>query len=299
MSDVSARCKQRSGQRTRPPNGITYSIANPPPPSKPALDAAQPAAFSSPFSLSPPRLAALAMRIFVLSGQSNMAGRGGVHHRRWDGVVPPECAPDPRILRLSAALQWEEAREPLHADIDTTKTCGVGPGMAFARAVLPRLEPPGPGAEVGLVPCAVGGTAIREWARGEHLYEQMLRRARAAAGCGEIEAVLWYQGESDAESDAETAVYRENVERLIANVRADLGMPQLPFIQVALASGNKRNIEKVRSAQLSVNLPNVVTIDAMGLALNEDNLHLATESQVKLGAMLAEAYIKNFLTSPC
>ncbi|WVZ83715.1 hypothetical protein U9M48_030835 [Paspalum notatum var. saurae] len=239
------------------------------------------------------------MRIFVLSGQSNMAGRGGVHHKRWDGVVPPECAPDPSVLRLSAALQWEEAREPLHADIDTAKTCGVGPGMAFARAALPSVQEGNPGAGVGLVPCAVGGTAIREWARGEELYEQMIRRARFAAGYGEVEAVLWYQGESDAESDAATAAYRENVERLIANVRADLGMPQLPFIQVALASGNERNLEKVRSAQFSVDLPNVVTVDAMGLALNEDNLHLTTMSQVKLGKMLAEACIKNFLTATC
>jgi len=247
------------------------------------------------------------MRIFVLSGQSNMAGRGGVHRRRWDGVVPPEGAPDPSIQRLSAALDWEEAREPLHADIDTAKTCGVGPGMVFARAVLPCLQEgtsvegarAGTGIGIGLVPCAVGGTAIREWARGERLYEQMVCRARVAARYGEIEAVLWYQGESDAESDAAAAAYRGNIERLIANVRADLGMPQLPFIQVALASGDKRNIEKVRSAQFSVNLPNVVTVDAMGLALNEDNLHLTTESQVKLGNMLAEAYIKNFLTTTC
>ena len=176
------------------------------------------------------------MRIFVLSGQSNMAGRGGVHHRRWDGVVPPEGTPDPSIQRLSASLDWEEAREPLHADIDTTKTCGVGPGMVFARAVLPCLQEDalGEGARtgIGLVPCAVGGTAIREWARGERLYEQMVCRARVAAGYGEIEVVLWYQGESDAESDAATAAYRRNIEGLIANVRADLGMPQLPFIQV-------------------------------------------------------------------
>ncbi|KQJ81915.1 probable carbohydrate esterase At4g34215 [Brachypodium distachyon] len=243
------------------------------------------------------------MRIFVLSGQSNMAGRGGVHHRRWDGVVPPECAPLPSILRLSAALDWEEAREPLHADIDKAKTCGVGPGMAFARAILPQLQPPAPapapgaaaGAGVGLVPCAVGGTAIREWARGEPLYEQMVRRARAATEYGEIEALLWYQGESDAESDAAAAAYQGNVERLIANVREDLGMPELPFIQVALASGNKRNFEKVRKAQLSINLPNVVTVDAIGLALNDDNLHLTTESQVKLGEILAQAYMGNFL----
>jgi hypothetical protein len=60
----------------------------------------------------------------------------------------------------------------------------------------------------------------------------MVCRARVAAEYGEIEAVLWYQGESDAESDADTCAYLENVERLIGNVRADLGMPQLPFIQV-------------------------------------------------------------------
>ena len=178
------------------------------------------------------------MRIFVLSGQSNMAGRGGVHRRRWDGVVPPEGAPDPSIQRLSAALDWEEAREPLHADIDTAKTCGVGPGMVFAHAVLPCLQEgtSGEGARagigLGLVPCAVGGTAIREWARGERLYEQMVCRARVAARYGEIEAVLWYQGESDAESDAAAAAYRGNIEGLITNVRADLGIPQLPFIQL-------------------------------------------------------------------
>ncbi|KAL5215717.1 hypothetical protein ABZP36_007118 [Zizania latifolia] len=145
--------------------------------------------------------------------------------------------------------------------------------MAFARAVLSWLEPPGSG--IGLVPCAVGGTAIREWVRREPLNDQMLRRAHAVAECGEIEAVLWYQGESD----AATAAYGGNLERLIANIRADLMMPQLPFIQVALASGNRKNIEKVRKAQLGINLPNVVTVDAIGLSLNEDNLHLTTESQ--------------------
>ncbi|KAL6650496.1 hypothetical protein ACP70R_001906 [Stipagrostis hirtigluma subsp. patula] len=257
------------------------------------------AAFFASSSLSPPASPSMpAMRIFVLSGQSNMAGRGGVHRRRWDGVVPPECAPDPQILRLSAGLQWEEAREPLHADIDTAKTCGVGPGMVFARAVLPRLQEQG-AAEIGLVPCAAGGTAIREWGRGDHLYDQMVQRARAAAVRGEIEAVLWYQGESDAESAEAAEAYKGNIEKLIKDVRADLGMPELPFIQVALASGDKRNIDKVRNAQLSVNLPNVVTVDAIGLALNEDNMHLSTESQVKLGEMLAEAYITNFLTANC
>lgn len=32
----------------------------------------------------------------------------------------------------------------------------------------------------------------------------------------------------------------------------------------------------------------------MGLQLNADNLHLTTESQVKLGQMLADAYFTHF-----
>ncbi|CAA2990177.1 Hypothetical predicted protein [Olea europaea subsp. europaea] len=39
-----------------------------------------------------------------------MAGRGGVAKGTWDGCVPRECRPDPRILRLNANLVWEEAR---------------------------------------------------------------------------------------------------------------------------------------------------------------------------------------------
>ncbi|KAL3638537.1 hypothetical protein CASFOL_017908 [Castilleja foliolosa] len=45
-----------------------------------------------------------AKQIFIVSGQSNMAGRGGVDkHKRWDGVIPPECSPDDHsIFRLNA-----------------------------------------------------------------------------------------------------------------------------------------------------------------------------------------------------
>ncbi|KAG2704591.1 hypothetical protein I3760_05G010700 [Carya illinoinensis] len=242
--------------------------------------------------LSPPN-----KQIFILSGQSNMSGRGGVtKHHLWDGVVPPECHPNPSILRLSADLQWEPAGEPLHADIDTKKVCGIGPGMSFANAVRERVEG---GAVVGLVPCAVGGTALKEWARGEHLYESMVRRARESVkGGGEIRALLWYQGESDTYHQHDAEAYQGRMEILINNVREDLGLPLLPIIQVAIVSGDGRYIEKVRESQLRINLPKVVCIDAKGLELKGDHLHLTTESQVRLGHMLAEAYLTNFDPSP-
>ncbi|KAJ3679512.1 hypothetical protein LUZ60_017523 [Juncus effusus] len=240
-------------------------------------------------------------QVFILAGQSNMAGRGGVHwshnHYVWDGVVPPECAPSPSILRLSVGSVWEEARDPLHFDVEPkSKTGGVGPGMIFGNGVLKVIG--GGGAVVGLVPCAVGGTAIKEWKKGSKLYNQMIRRAKESMEIGdggEIKAVLWYQGESDCESDHASETYGENLERFIKDVRYDLGFPCLPFIQVALASGEKKNIDKVRKAQLGLNMTDLVCVDAMGLALNPDKLHLTTNSQVKLGEMLAEAYITKFM----
>ncbi|KAL4588682.1 hypothetical protein LXL04_001576 [Taraxacum kok-saghyz] len=229
-------------------------------------------------------------QIFILSGQSNMAGRGGVKNKKWDGVVPDDCKPDPSTIhRLNASLIWETAQEPLHADIDTKKTCGVGPGMSFANAVKDYIT-----GVIDLVPCAVGGTAIKEWAKGKRLYEGMVKRAKYAAGSGgEIKALLWYQGESDAPEINAAKSYKTNMETLIHNIRSDLGLPSLPIIQVAIASGGG-HMEVIREAQKAIDLPNVVCVDAMGLEMKEDNLHLTTPAQVQLGHMLADAYLAHF-----
>lgn len=54
-------------------------------------------------------------------------------------------------------------------------------------------------------------------------------------------------------------------------------------------------MEKIREIQKGIELPNVVCVDAKGLQLREDNLHLTTEAQVQLGRMLAHSYLTNFL----
>lgn len=63
----------------------------------------------------------------------------------------------------------------------------------------------------------------------------MVQRTKEAAEIGdggEIKAVLWYQGETDAESDHASEVYGDNLKKFIEDVRSDLGLPFLPFIQV-------------------------------------------------------------------
>jgi hypothetical protein len=171
--------------------------------------------------------------VFILAGQSNMSGRGGATSGVWDGVVPPECAPSPRILRLSPALRWEEAREPLHAGIDVGNVVGVGPGMPFAHAVLAAGKGAGATATVGLVPCAQGGTPLANWTRGTELYERMVTRARAGCNGGsELAAMLWYQGEADTMKREDAELYQGRMEAFVRDVRRDLGRPDLLVIQV-------------------------------------------------------------------
>lgn len=228
--------------------------------------------------------------IFILAGQSNMAGRGGVVNNVWDGIVPSQCGPNQSILRLSANLNWVPAHEPLHADIDANKINGVGPGMAFANAVLAKDPTFG---VIGLVPCAIGGTSISEWGRGTLLYKRLVRRAQAALqDGGTIQALLWYQGERDTVTKEGADSYEAKLESFFLDVREDLKSPILPIIQVALASGSGHFVDIVREAQLGIDLLDLRTVDAKGLPLEPDNLHLTTQAQVQLGEMLADTFLQ-------
>ncbi|XP_049378796.1 probable carbohydrate esterase At4g34215 [Solanum stenotomum] len=233
--------------------------------------------------------------IFLLAGQSNMSGLGGVVNNTWDGIVPPECSPNPAILKLDAKLQWVEATEPLHADIDANVTCGIGPGMPFANSLLNKTSFLG---EVGLVPCAMAGNRISQWQKGTFLYNQLVMRAKAAAvqECGVTRAMLWYQGESDTTLLSNANAYKGKMQQFFTDLRSDVGIPDLLIIQVALASGTNYT-DIVREAQLNPDLANVVTVDARGLELHKDNLHLTASSQVLLGHMMADAYLQTISTT--
>ncbi|TVU06935.1 hypothetical protein EJB05_46972 [Eragrostis curvula] len=238
-----------------------------------------------PFPVSP--YAGKPKLLFLLAGQSNMAGRGVA-----PSPLPPPFRPHPRVLRLTASRRWVTAAPPLHADIDTHKACGLGPAMPFAHRLL--LDAASSDLVLGLVPSAVGGTRIWMWDRGQPLYEAAVARARAAvdAGGGTLGAVLWFQGESDTIELADATAYGGRMERLVNDFRADLGVPNLLFIQVGLASGEGNYTDIVRETQRNIKVPNVILVDAMGLPLRDDELHLSTEAQLQLGDMLAQAYLK-------
>ncbi|KAK9804927.1 hypothetical protein WJX72_012488 [[Myrmecia] bisecta] len=245
------------------------------------------------------------MEVFILSGQSNMAGRGGVYTgpngtKMWDGVVPEQCrVPPGAVLRLNADGSWKEATAPLHHDIDLQKVCGIGPGLPFAARLLERGGP----RHIGLVPCAVGATAIDEWDTTGRLYQQMISRTKRALQTPgtRLQALLWYQGESDADTAEHAATYATKFTKLMRAVRHDLDHKDLPIFQVAITCADSVEItpyrDEVRRAQLGTELPHCYVVDAQGLELQADGLHLTPKAQVILGGRLADAYLLHSMHS--
>ena len=219
------------------------------------------------------------MRLFLLIGQSNMAGRGPVR--------PQVQAANPRIFMLTRDLQWVPARDPLH--FDKPKVAGVGPGSEFARAIS-RHEP---SAAIGLIPCAVGGTSLDEWRPGGPLYTEALRRTRAAMPHGTLAGILWHQGEADSALD-KVATYGDRFLAMITQLRADLGAQKVPVVMGELGRFRKNEASVAFNAALPAvvaRVPLCVEVTSEDLRDKGDSLHFDADSACRLGARYAAAFL--------
>ena len=82
--------------------------------------------------------------------------------------------------------------------LSRAKKAGIGPGLVFARH-LAKLLDLRPEHAIGLVPCAVGGTSLKEWEPHGKLWSDAVGRVRdALADAGpahsstRLEAILWW-----------------------------------------------------------------------------------------------------------
>lgn len=226
------------------------------------------------------------LQIYVLMGQSNMAGRGLLEKTR----EPLH----PKILMLTKEERWEPASEPLHFD---KSIAGAGLGASFAL----RMAAAEPQAMIGLVPCAVGGTPLSRWQKGADLYEQALKRIRAAQKAGIVRGVLWHQGENDALDLQQAESYGRRLAEMVNDLRQETGNSQLPFVAGTLgdflsddAAGNPSHWRTV-NAQLLL-LPGLTAgtaiVDANGLKPKSDGVHFDTPSLRTLGERYATAMLK-------
>ena len=255
------------------------------------------------------------MTVFLLAGQSNMAGRAPA-----DGV----SASDLRAARpiafdyvcsFAAGGTGPGAPDPHHSDgwvplgisprHRSTPGGHFGPEIGFGLTLARQLPP----AHLAIVKHGRGGTDLAEdWAPGavggRQLYAAFLAQARSAlarlrsAGTPyELGAFVWVQGEADATRRTWAEQYEANLTELLARVRADFGVPRLPALIVLTADGRRYPQMKfaadVRAAQRSV-----VRRDRCAALVSGDDLsfldaaHYDAAGQLELGRRLAEAYLR-------
>lgn len=213
------------------------------------------------------------MKLFLLIGQSNMAGRGKVE--------PQDQETNPRIFMFNQKREWVLAKDPVHFD---KSMAGVGLCSEFARQVVKK----DPKITVGLIPCAMGGSSLNQWmpdGKPGSLYSNAVERTKLALQDGELAGILWHQGESDSGKKELVESYNDRFAEMIKQLRKDLNAEDVPVIVGEVC--NKSQFNKVVCATPE-KVPNCAWVSAEGCA--NDGLHFKREGYLLLGQRYAEKY---------
>ena len=216
------------------------------------------------------------LHIYLLIGQSNMAGRAAIPDDA-TGVLE-------RCYLLNDKNEWEPAKNPLNRYSTVGKDLGMqklGPGYSFAKKMLEQ----NPDIKIGLIVNARGGTKIEQWLGKSKLYWGIRGRAKPFKGTGQIKGVLWHQGEGNSGQPEE---YLAQLKVLIGNLRSDLDDADLPFVAGQIKEGEPINAE---IAKLPEAAHMTAVADAKGLTTT-DRWHFDTKSQLLLGERYADQMIK-------
>ncbi len=226
--------------------------------------------------------------LFLLVGQSNMAGRGEVEEQ--DRVAHP------RVLAFTQDQQWAPAVDPIHFD---KPSAGVGLGRGFGIELAARDS----SITIGLIPAAVGGSALAAWEpggrhpqTGTYPYDDAIRRARRALQDGTLKGILWHQGESDSQPER-ARLYSTRFHALIKRFRQDLGNPNLPFLIGKLGQfpdhpwSDARKLVGAAHEGAPKTVPYTAVVPSMGLTHNGDGVHFDAASLRAFGRRYADVYL--------
>jgi hypothetical protein len=234
-------------------------------------------------------------RVFLLGGQSNMAGVGTNSQ-----LAPPYIAPQTDVRFWGGAFgtnHWVD----LAPGFGNTAS-QFGPEISFGRA----LKDAYPNDDVYLIKYAVSGTALyNDWAPPSGpQYTNFVNTVAAAladldtkGGDYQIAGMLWMQGESDA-LEGQGAAYETNLRNFIADMRTRFGEPDLPFLigRITTYYGDATNNTAVRNAQVIVagDTPHVEWFDTDGFSPGSPGSpadHYDTAGQIQLGQAFAASYV--------
>lgn len=216
------------------------------------------------------------MHVYLLIGQSNMAGRAP--------IAQADSKPMKGVFLLNGEDAWEVASNPLNRFSTIRKGLGMqklNPGYSFAL----EMQKESKGKAIGLVVNAKGGTKIEQWKKGTKFYQEAIRRAQEAQKSGTLKGILWHQGESN---QGNPEGYADQLKQLVVDLREDLGVKELPFI-----AGQVNKVPKINEqiAQLPEILKATAYVSSEGLKCM-DRWHFDAASAKELGNRYAEAMKK-------
>ncbi len=248
--------------------------------------------------------------LFLLSGQSNMAGNGFLPD------LPKTSEYEAYRLPLKNVSIWNaKTKEWTLFEI----TDRFGPEVGFAHTLSKAL----PDTHIGIVKYARGGTSMDKWhpESKKKLYPRLLADfwdAKNSVPEAPLVAMLWHQGESDSSSKEVAMAYKGKLLQYIAFIRKDTKVPDLLFLCGQVNPGNSFRgrsrwgyVDIVRKAQEEINLANTAVVktddceknayiggeagtsEEKLIKKNEDNVHYSAKGQIKMGKRFAETYLEN------
>ncbi len=235
--------------------------------------------------------------LYLLIGESNMAGRGYIEEQ--------DQIPLDKVYSLNKQMIWVRAADPVHFDKPNA-------GAGLARSFGIEMSQNYPNSLIGLIPCAVGGTSIDHWEPGvmhertiSYPWDNMIKRLRFAMQYGELKGILWHQGEADSNPE-KCFEYKQKLMALVNRIRAEAKNENIPFVVGELGKffikKNKEEHPEMRTPPATIvikntkevvrEFPKMGFVMSNGLESDGGNVHFNSESYRELGFRYAKTMIR-------
>lgn len=226
--------------------------------------------------------------LYLLMGQSNMAGRGKVESI--------DTLTHPRVLMLDKQMQWALAQDPVHFD---KSIAGTGLGLTFGKVLADKNVD----IKIGLIPCAKGGSSIDQWfkdslhqATNSYPYNEMIEKAKKAMTEGTLKGILWHQGESDTGAKVDIENYPEKFNSMLDSLWVDLAIDPVPVVMGEIGYFFFQKAPLARKLNMVFN--QIASSSCIGLVKSDqlthkgDTVHFDAASYRELGKRYAATMIE-------
>ncbi len=209
-------------------------------------------------------------------------------------ATPPQNQQIRSNIKVWGLNGWTVANEPLMGTY-------AGPGMGFAMALQDLY---GMSCDVGLVPCAVSGSTIEQWQKGQPYYNDCLNKTLAALATQPgtyISGVLFAQGEANTYTQASADGWNALALAFARDIRTDAGNIAVPFLYAQLGADPQLPTHPywtyLQTLQATLQNPAVYPyirmVKTSDLPTNQQHFANA-ETYAILGRRFASVYYENF-----